>query len=530
MTSFAPENRLKSPLDIRWQRWLFWLALIYTLVAQLPTLSPYRITRVDDMVITDSSYMLATGASPVPASQIWGRFLPEMATINMHYSPLYFYVEAAALRLFGFSLLTTSALHVGIRVLSAIVFYVLCRRAGLAVWASAGLMIAWATFADSEVGRPEDFALLCSVGALWALLRPEPSRWKIVLAGVLSGAAFLAHPVVLFVCVPAALVVIWLYFTNYRRRIAVVYLLVTGAVCSLWLLWIIPYYNEFVAVFLGFALPTAAAESYGDGLYSWLYFVVVGYPDSGIWQYTLVPMLALLVVITAATPAQKRRLYRFAPLLVPLTLLLLLGRNSARHYMIPLLAVNLLLMLAIAAGQYAAAQTAQPVPRRRWATLALGGLTLLIAGQIGLHVIREAAYGAGDVLLFTRCGVDLHPDVFAAIPTGEAVLTNNPYSFYRLRRDHPLYWPGGVVGELPSGRRYEVNFDDIDWLVLEDGINENPTLRGGRFSNDSSPQYFNSNFTLVTRSTLDSCRDDSGLISYGGRGVPTVLALYERSR
>jgi hypothetical protein len=524
----SPSFSTSDPITLpRWQarllQWRGWFAqaLLYTLVAQLPTLSPYRITRVDDMVITDSSLMLATGQTPVPASQLWGRLLPEIGTINMHYSPLYFYVEAAALRVFGFSLLTTSALHVGLRIAAALIFYALCRRVGLALWASAGLMIVWATFVHSEIGRPEDLTILLSVSALWALLMS--SRWNIILSGVLSGAAFLCHPVSLFLSVPSILAAIWLYIPANRLRASVIYLAVTAATCALWLFWIVPFFHEFQAVFLGFALPTAAADSYADGLRSWLYFMVVGYPDSGIWQYSLIPMLVLLLVITAITPSTHWK--RFLPLLALVALLLLVGRNSARHYMIPLISASVLMMLALAAGQLRLNAT-----RRRWITSALVGLSMLIAGQIGLHVVREAAYSAGDVLLYNRCGLNLHADVFDAIPEGEAVLTNNPYSFYRLRGEHPVYWPGGVFSDQPSDQRFQSVYDDVRWLVLEDSVETNTTLRGGRFSDERATDYFVSHFTRVARSTMDDCRDDSGLSSYGGRGVQQVLALYERSR
>src|SRR4051794_17130102 len=98
------------------------LALVYVIGVQIPLLSPFRSILVDEFIIADSSYALASGHRSVPTLQVWSHIIPAFGAINFHYTPLYFYLSALTFYFLGLAPQSVGVLHFVLRLLSLGVF------------------------------------------------------------------------------------------------------------------------------------------------------------------------------------------------------------------------------------------------------------------------------------------------------------------------------------------------------------------------------------------------------------------------
>lgn len=559
------------------RRHSWWLAVCAAFVVafQLPLLAPFRRILVDEWVIADSAYALLAGTGWVPPLPGWSLIVPEFSTINFHYTPGYFYLLAGGFGLLGFSPLTTGLLHLVLRLLHAGAFFAVGRRLGLPARWCALLTVVWAAFVQGDPGRPEDLAFFWVLMSLYCLSGGQRSIRSAIIAGVFLGMGFLVHPLALPVgaILDFALVVATIPPRAAFRTLACT-AVTSAAVSSLWLIWIIPYRHEFEVIFLDFVIREARSGSYLASLRDfWIFFV------SGQWvlfssasfrlpmEYSLVPLGALLLLLLplgvgslsgvqallGASPllvwaAQMFKRSGFGPatmalavvvgaflfsslrslrrwgvwkpfiLLPVLALPLLLARNNV--YWVPFRWFNLTLMLVImAVAAFAYGSRHDLMLREKGALVLVAGAVLLqsavalVSAWLPLLAGLEAAYA---------CGRDPYTELLSRVPPGDKVLTTDGHAFYRLRQDHPVFWPAGSRGAAwwsPDPAKV-IHYDESHrWVVLRSPPKEGGSNPGGKFAWDAATyEWFHTGYEQVAEAAIASCD-----------GHPLKLARYLES-
>src|SRR4051812_25255235 len=147
--------------------------------------------------------------------------------------PLALWVQALSVKVFGFSSLAILVPQALMGMASVALVYDLTRRRfGRAAGAVAGVVLALTpmTVAISRHNNPDALLVLCSVAALWFLIRAlEDGKTKwLVWAGVMVGLAFETKMAVALMVVPG-IVAAWLWVAPRGRRAAVKQLLAGGA-------------------------------------------------------------------------------------------------------------------------------------------------------------------------------------------------------------------------------------------------------------------------------------------------------------
>jgi hypothetical protein len=564
------------------------LAVVYIIGVQLPLLSPLRRIISDEMIIADSAYSLATGQSPVPALPIWSHIIPAFKTINFHYSPVYLYLLAAVYRWFGMSPEVTGAFHLLIRLLAASLFLLLARNVGLSVMASTVLTGVWVTFVHGAVGRPDDLAFVFLIASVWLLVDPRQRAFVPALAGLCTGLAFLCHPSALligFLLNTTLLVRHWQAL--HKIKPGLVWSVTTMSTCLLWLLWIIPYWAEFRTIFIDFVLPDATSSSYWFSLRNFGHLFLVGQWETGQlfpFHYSLVPVTALLLWLRLCSIREKTIVLENLLLLYPILLMALavvdsLGGHSLVNvkYMTLLLPVlglcyllrlikkensaffnkllrQTLLLLPLLIIPFILARSRVYESPFRWFNLALVTLLPFVAvtayasrknlmsglerttlailvGAIVLqacfHFVRGGLTILGDMEVRKVCGQVPHADLFASIPAGEKLITNNGYTFYQRRSQNPIFWPAGLQGSTAPGVTFAVSYDaSFRWAIFPKPVrhNYNP---GIKFKwNNSSHQWFSQKFLLRMSHSLEQCFEDSTWAKFSQ--VPQTLYVYEQ--
>lgn len=536
------------------------VALACIIGMQLPLLSPFRRIDVDEIIIADSVYMLATGQSPVPALQMWSHIIPEFGTINFYYPPLYFYVLAGAYRLLGFSIPSVALLHILFRLLAAGVFYLVARRIGHSILVSAALTVVWATFVPGLIGRPEDLAILFLILGVYVLVQGH-TRFGLALAGGCLGLAFLCHPNSLVIGLPLFIAV----FILQRGEVIAVRegaSLLCGAaiVASFWLLWIVPYWSEFRTLFFGFVVPDAATPSYWRSFLDFNEMFIYGTWDlqQFLMQYSLVPLFLLMLYLVFVLIREKASFAERALFFLPLPLLLL-ARVENRQSRIFAAAVTIavlgivgyLVWISLRSGPFSRRYLLVFAPLVlfllviskneiyhvpfRWFTLGLvvlipivgrlkasaGVLRLsdhpvlivlaaVIAVQVAAHLLHRTLALSGDLVVMRLCGRSLHAAALDQLPRSERVLTKDGYTFYYLRSRNPIYWPAGLTGETTRSRvPFSAHYDDtFRWGVFPKPVDRDYNA-GVKFAwDDESHSWFEQNFVLHTVSRLDGCLQD----------------------
>src|SRR3954449_2608097 len=187
-------------------------------------------------------------------SQSWHNFLYDSfdpsGVMTVDKPPLALWVQALSVRTFGFhplSMLVPQALMGAASV--ALVYDLVRRRFGRAAGFVGGLVLAITpmSVAISRHNNPDALLVLCSVAALWFLVRgleTGRARW-IVWAGVCVGLGFEAKMAVALMVVPGMLMA-WLWVAPRGRGAAVRALLAGGAAMAAvglaWpmLMWLTP--------------------------------------------------------------------------------------------------------------------------------------------------------------------------------------------------------------------------------------------------------------------------------------------------
>lgn len=560
--------------DSRGRRsWRLAVCAAFVVAFQLPLLAPFRRILVDEWVIADSAYALLTGTSWVPPLPGWSLIVPEFSTINFHYTPGYFYLLAGGFGLLGFSPLTTGLLHFALRLLHAGAFFAVGRRLGLPARWCALLTVVWAAFVQGDPGRPEDLAFLWVLLSLYCLSGRQRSLRSSILAGVFLGLGFLVHPLALPV---GAILDLALVVATRPLRPAFLSLActaaVSAAVSSMWLIWIIPYRHEFEVIFLDFVIREARSGSYLSSLKDfWIFFI------SGQWmlpcstcfrlpmEYSLVPLGTLVLLLLplglvalfglqawlGASPLlvwvgqmlkgggygpasmalaaavgvfflssfrllRTRGSLQKAFILLPvLALPLLLARNNI--YWVPFRWFNLTLMfVAIAAAAFAYGSRQGLLRGEKSALALVAGAVLLqsVVALVSAWLPMLAGLEAAHV-----CGRDPYTDLLSRVPAGDKVLTTDGHAFYRLRQEHPVFWPAGSRGAAwwsPDPAKV-IHYDDSHrWVVLRRPAKEGGSNPGGKFAWDAATYaWFDTRYEQVAEAAIASCA-----------GHPLKLARY----
>jgi 4-amino-4-deoxy-L-arabinose transferase-like glycosyltransferase len=147
--------------------------------------------------------------------------------------PLALWVQALSARVFGFNSLSLLVPQALMGIASVALIYDLTRRLfGRAAGFTAGAVLALTpiTVAISRHNNPDALLVLCSVGALWAVVRglqDGRTRW-LVLSGLLVGLGFETKMAVALMVVPG-IAAAWLWFAPHGLGRAIRQLLAGGA-------------------------------------------------------------------------------------------------------------------------------------------------------------------------------------------------------------------------------------------------------------------------------------------------------------
>jgi hypothetical protein len=530
-------DKFTAVSDKRVQRLGLILAVIYIVCIQIPLLSPFRPIPLDEVFIVDSAYTLASGVSPVPASVIWSHIIPEFGTINFYYTPLYFYLLAASLKMLGLSAVSVGLLHLLLRMLASGLFFLICRKTGISTLLSAAFTSVWATFAHGPTGRPEDLALIFLLASVYVLGNSRQLRRTSMLAGVFLGLTFLTYPGALMLGLPLTIMLLWFsYDSGNLVEKGILLLGSMSAVSATWLIWVIPYWPEFRALFLEFALPDAASSSYLASLGSLGKYVIVGTYDSPLpLHYSLFPMLVLLIWLMILAEREKgHSTKRWLVILLPIVIALLTARlRIHRDYNLLWFIVSIIILLVLLARDTFSGQS----PLSKAQEMTTYGLVMIIVLQLVGHLLLTGLLIVGDASRVAVCGPAPHAEIVAAIPDGEKVLSTDGYTFYQVRHRNRIFWPAGLQGDTVGGVPFTTSYDgSFRWLVLPNDFLErvrNPEdlgregNPGGKFRWDwATFEYFRYNFHLRAVSSVDECDGNSGLARFSS--MPDSLYLYER--
>ena len=515
-------NQIKPILSIA--------GIIYIVVVQLPLISEYRPVIIDEFLIADSSYAMASGETNVPALKAWGHVIPEFGRINFHYPPAYLYLSALAYRILGFSIVSTGVLHAVLRLLSAVCFFLLAKKSGHSTFACVMLTTVWTSFAHGPIGRPEDLAILLLVAGLLLLSGKSRTGFRLALTGMFLGMTILTHPIAVMAILPCAIIALWMnHHGNIKRVIIELWTLgvVMGIVSLLWLIWIIPYWPEFKTIFIDYVLPDAAGSSYKHSLTQFVREAVsgkwCGWAFPGLihlyqFQYSLIPIASLVGYIVVYR--MKNRLDGLVILLTVGLIPFLFARGHYYCYHMTWMSVSLVTLLGLLG-------TRSIVKNNGW----FGGtrpivpwfLVLMIAVQVMGHATGQAKQVANTIHLNRLGHVLPHASLLTAIPPNEKVILNDGYAFYHIRSKNPVFWPCGLKGLTTSGLPFKADYDpSFRWMILDRPLSEdkNPGLK---FAWDlKSWHWFNDNFKLYRISKVDP-----SLAKYM-RKFPERLYLYIR--
>ena len=513
------------------------LGVIYIVGIQLPLLSPYRHVIVDEFLIADSSYAMASGQTSVPAMGAWAHIIPEFGTINFHYTPAYLYLLAFTFQALGFSIVSVGLLHALLRLLSSGLFFLITRKNGHSKSGGVALTTVWATFCHGPVGRPEDLAILFVLASVALLLYGDQVGYKFLIAGACQGMAILTHPSAVITTVPLGVVVIWMKHTQEpKAALKKISLLITTmlAVSCTWLFWIIPYWHEFRVIFMGFVLPDSAMTSYSSGLFQFAREAVTGewawvfrfFPEDlpqFRYHYSLTP-IALLLVYLAVRRLENRAFWTNIPIMLfSLAVIpILAAKNAYYGYIMSWFNVCLLVLIALMGTRKIA--TRDSLGKTYKSVYAF--LLALIAIQIFGHAYGQAKQITSALIVKKLCNSHAHLSTLKAIPANEKVIINDGYVFYHIRGKNPIFWPSGLQGQTKSGVAFTANYDSsFRWMVLHRPLSEDKNPGSKFYWNSSSYQWFTENFTLQSISTIDKC--------YTGRlrgytQVPKRLYVYSR--
>ncbi len=150
--------------------------------------------------------------------------------------PLALWVQALSVRIFGYHSLSVLVPQALMGIASVALVYDLTRRVfGRAAGSVAGVVFALTpiTVAISRHNNPDALLVLCSVGALWAIVRAFEdgrTRW-LLLSGLLVGLGFETKMAVALMVVPG-IAAAWLWFAPAGRLRAFKQLLAGGAVMA----------------------------------------------------------------------------------------------------------------------------------------------------------------------------------------------------------------------------------------------------------------------------------------------------------
>jgi len=533
--------------ESRFRKVLLALMVAYVVAIQLPLLSPYRLVPIDELQLVDAAYGVSSGRSVIPAGWFWSHTIPETATYFEAFRPLYLYVLAAVLRIFGVSVVSVGFLHACLRLAAAVLFFAISRKSTQNNLLSAGLSAVWATFAYGPVGRFEDLAVLLLLAALYLVIDFQNSNNKLILlAGVFVGLAFLTYPGYLtflpLVAIAMNFRVEMLFQGETRaalRRKALFFLGAVACTVLLWLFWIIPYWHEFQVHFLEFAVPDALAPSYTKSLADLVRYVVGGFLTSPFpFHYSLLPVLGLLSTLIVLDSKYNGFSFRTGlAIALPLVVAALTARvRIHKTYNLIWLIVTILVLLPILWGRVFTEQrrfaSASPATR-----VIIGLLTIMVGFQLMAHLALAGLGIVGDIAAVDACGADPHAQIAKQIPPGDKVVTNSAEIFYSVRQRNPVYWPSGLQGETPGRVPFSTSYDDsFQWLVLTRSLAEDDLIEkhnpGGKFRWDAETlDYFRTHYTLVEISDLtrdEECGLLHGLSRFSS--MPRSLYLYQRNQ
>lgn len=475
-------NRRFGLSECRFRALILTFVVAYVVAIQLPLLSPYRLVPADEMVLVDAAYGVSSGHSIVPAGWFWSHTIPVTATYFDAFRPLYLYVLAAMLKIFGVSVISVGYLHLCLRLIATAIFFAISRQITQNVIGSAGLSAIWATFAHGPVGRFEDLVVVLLLAALYLLINFRDSYRRLGLAGIFAGLAFLTYPGYLTLVPLAAVAMNFRLETLFNAqnrsilsRRAFFFVGTTACTAALWLFWIVPWWHEFKVHFLEFAVPDALAPSYSDSLIDLIDYVVGGFLTSPFpFHYSLLPLLGLLaLLIILDIKHNKLSFQTMVAITLPLSIGLLTARvRIHKTYNLIYFITTILILLPLLQSRVFTRQHISGISRLS-ARAIFCLLMLLISLQLIAHLLLAGLGFVGDIAAVNACGASPHASLINQIPPSEKVITNSAAVFYNVRHQNRVYWPSGLHGETPGGLPFSSSYDDsFRWLVLTRSLTE----------------------------------------------------------
>lgn len=486
---------------------LIWILVFFL---QIDLLLPNRHIPYDEILCADSSSTILR-APYLPKLRYWSHVVPEFGTINFYYTPLYFYILAIFMRLFGIKPLSAGLLHVLLRLMSTGVVFAAGYQMGIPGWINGLLALVWAILCVGPTGRPDDLALLFITISYYLVVAHEASLLVLALSGVLVGLSFLTYPGTVILLPVIGVLALIRYSWAMALETVIIMGGLGGLISLLWLIWIIPFWHEFKTIFLDFALPDAKAVSRRRSLADTLKWLVRGVYGSPIpFHYSVLPVSLLMLVVLV----QEMENGILHPLIVLLTVLglgmYLSGLRIHRNYnLLPIIAAIIWSSQVMLANDASEWTSDSPV------YLIIGVLAgYQILASISMSVLKLA----GTYSWHRKYGLDLHHALIEQIPPGEKVLTNVGHVFYALRARNPVFAPAGLYGTTPGQVAFATQYNDaFRWLVLTEPLTRDDINPGGKFSwNDATFDFFRGHFKLVHTSSMSDRGKSLGLARFGG--------------
>ncbi|MFN8528534.1 MAG: hypothetical protein U0670_07975 [Anaerolineae bacterium] len=491
--------------------------LVFGLIAllQLPLLLSVRSVPDDEVLCVDTA--LGIFRYPhVPKARYWAHVLPEMGIQNFYYTPLSFYVLALFLKVFGTRKIAVGILHGLLRFITALLVWGIGSQFGLTPLLNSLLVLSWAIFCYGPTGRPDDLALLFAVTSFYAMVVGEPTFITAGLSGIFLGLAFLSYPAALLTSFTIGAAVLMRYPLEVAVPLLAICGMVTTAIASLWLIWVIPYRGAFKAIFLKFALPDARSTDRIKTLREIVRYVGAGVYTSPIpFHYSLIPVMTLTAYSAIISPNSN--------------LLALLGMIGALIFHFIYLSglrihktYNLLFLLA-ALHAFAILLLSRQLDALTANGLA-AALALVLGGQVAVTVSLALLRLIAVLSISGRYNGQASQSLRARIPLGEAVLTNVGNAYYALADGNPIYTVAGRTGTTYGGVPFHWEFDDrFRWLILASPIaSANPY---GKFNwTEVDRAFFQANFTLDTTIEVFISEPRRGLTRYAG--APETWFVY----
>lgn len=465
------------------------VVVLYSVLVHLHMLLPTRRVPHDEVLCVDSA--LGIFRTPhVPAAQYWSHIIPEIGRINFYYTPVYFYALAAVLKLFKATPMTIGMFHVVLRLTSTAIIAAGGYHTGLPYWAVAFSAALWITFCFGPIGRPDDLALVFFTASYYVLLVCGVSAITVVVAGLLFGAALMTYPGVLILLLSLGVVV-----TVDQGFVAACSTMVgvgaaSGIMGLFWLIWIIPFWQEFKVVFLKFAVPDARAlnrvQSMGD-IVKWF---VVGKRILPLpFSSSLLPLVALWVLALFWSGDRQTS----SLMLVGMGVIVVYHSNLRIHRKYNLLPIISTLII------WTQTLLAQHTDRFEQIAVPLIAFALIFAYQFVVAVGYSLFHLFASTMLCRTHGTRFHCSLLSHIPAGDKVLTDIGPLYYQLHVRNPLFHPAGLkgrtVGQVPYQTTYDATFH---WLLLPHDLSEHRETSGDKFRWDETTfAYFQQNYELV---------------------------------